>query len=161
MDPASSDFLDNLKLPAKILVNYENETTHGGIYTISSIVTKQSVVASVRYSGAPLMEKQLLEIYLDAPIEFEIIKLTKLEMQKLRVEAQRVFSRFSSTDLHRIVVNPADEIQSLLLHSMKEGCEKGIEILSPEPSYSKQFPEFLTIKQHTAIPEKKTSKYSM
>ena len=146
MNPAS--LFDQIKLPVKVLIKTINDKessngVDGNIYTITNYITRRSVVASIRYAGASLSDKDLIEVYLDVPLEVEIIKLTKLEMQKLRVAAQQVFSDFNSSKPLRIVMNPSDRIQSLLLHNIIAGCEMGIQLLPPEPSYTNNFPEFL------------------
>ena len=147
MDMAS--LFSQLELPAKILlttINDHDETDelNNSMYTFTNYITRKSVIASVRYSGDSLTDKDLFEVYLDVPLEIEIIKLTKLEMQKLRVEAQQVFSDFNSSKPRRIVINPADKIQSLILHNLKKRCETGIQLVPPEPSYTNNFPEVLT-----------------
>ena len=143
------NFLFNhLILPVRIMLKLDDKddaamqpSMNDSFYTVTNVITKRSVVCSVRYSTGA---KKLIEVYLDVPIEFEIIKLTELEMQKLRVEAWQVFNEFSSSQVGRVVVNPADEIQSMLLHATRMEDESGITLLPPEPSFSKVFPAFLT-----------------
>lgn len=153
---------DCLKLPARMLISSDNDELDGSVYTLTNFVSKKSVIASLRYDSlADLSSMRLFEVYLDSPIEFEIIKLTELEMQKLRVKADDVLTKvYSSSKLDRIVATPADKIQSLLLHNVKEGHEFGIEVLHPEPSYSDKFPGYL-MKANIDKQKRKMSKLSM
>ena len=138
------DVIEHLTLPVEVLIDGATDKDfqlplHATVesYTLVDQRIEKSVIVSAKSTQVP-SKTDLIEILMSIPIEVQLVKISKQQLQILRQETQSIFDNFHPSKLTKLIVDSFSSINYIQTKLFKcvpqdDSWMTGIKLFPPQP----------------------------